>query len=57
MGLFVQKKYNVPNLDYSYFTNRKEMLKHIILTKIKKPAVENASLKGFIDFLKKNLSN
>jgi len=56
MGLFVQKKYNVPNLDYSYFTNRKEMLKNIILTKIKKPVVENASLKGFVDFLKESIS-
>ena len=54
--LFVQKKYNIPNLDYSYFTNRKEMLKHIILTKIKKPVLENTSLKGFIEFLKRNIS-
>ena len=55
MGLFVQKKYNIPNLDYSYFTNRKKMLKNIVITKIKKPALKNTSLKWFIDFLKNNL--
>ena len=54
MWLYVQKKYNIPDLDYSYFTNRKEMLKHIILSYIKKPN-SWISAKWFVNYLLENI--
>ena len=53
--LFIQKKYNPKNLDYSYFSNRHQFIQNVVLTKIKQPAVKKASLKWFIQFLKDNI--
>ena len=57
MWLFIQKKYNPEDLDYSYFTNRHKFIQNVVLTKIKEPALKKASLKWFINFLKENLKN
>lgn len=51
INLYVNKKYNVPNLDYSIFKNRKEMLKSIVLTKIKQTTLKGVSFHWFIKFL------
>lgn len=53
--LFIQKKYNPQNLDYSYFTNRQKFMQSVVLTKIKEPALKKASFKWFIKFLRENM--
>ena len=55
MWLFVNKKYKIPNLDYSYFSNRKKMLKYFVITYIKKPITSNISFNWFVDFIKSKL--
>ncbi len=57
MWLFVRKKYNIPNINYSYFTNRKKMLKQFIITKIKKPRITLSSFKNFFNFIIWNIKN
>ena len=52
INLYVNKKYNIPNLDYSSFKNRKELLKSIVLTKIKTANLNKVSFHWFINFLK-----
>lgn len=56
VNLYVNKKYNIDNnLDYSYFENRKKMIKKIVITKMKKSDIQLISLKWFILYLKKYL--
>jgi len=56
-SLFIRKKYNPKNLDYSYFDNRRKFIKSVVINKIKQPTLSKISLKWFIGFLKDNLNN
>ena len=52
INLYVNKKYNIPNLDYSSFKNRDKLLKSIVLTKIKKTNLNKVSFSWFLSFLR-----
>ena len=54
--LFINKKYNPKDLDYTYFENRKKFIKSTILKKIKQASLKQASLSWFINFLRKNIN-
>jgi len=55
MNLYINKKYNIPSLDYSIFANRKKLLKNIVLVKLKQTNFKWVSFKWFISFLKNSI--